>query len=245
MGFYEQISKYYDLIFPTGKAQLEFIMQSAGQPPTEILDVACGSGGYSVELAKEGYKVTAVDLDEEMVRLAKEKVFNEKLGIDVRKCDMRDIEKTFDKKFNCIFCIGNSIVHLGSLNEIENVVKQMYHRLSYGGALILQIINYDRVLKFKVSELPSIENAAAGLKFVRKYEYDTEKGVIYFNTTLTIENNDTRERYDNSIELFPVTSCDMEKIFGDTLFREVSFYGDFNCSPYNENSFMLVIRAKK
>jgi 2-polyprenyl-3-methyl-5-hydroxy-6-metoxy-1,4-benzoquinol methylase len=37
--------------------------------------VACGTGGYSLELAKQGYNVTAVDLDAEMVEKLKNKNF--------------------------------------------------------------------------------------------------------------------------------------------------------------------------
>ncbi len=70
MGFYEQISKYYDYIFPAGKEQIDFIETAAGTPPKKVLDIACGSGGYSVALAKDGYSVTAVDLDEKMVESA-------------------------------------------------------------------------------------------------------------------------------------------------------------------------------
>jgi glycine/sarcosine N-methyltransferase len=85
MGFYEQISKYYDYIFPTGKDQVNFIKETAGQPPKKILDVACGSGGYSMELAKSGYAVTGIDLDAEMVNKAKEKAVNQGLNITILK----------------------------------------------------------------------------------------------------------------------------------------------------------------
>jgi len=62
MGFYEEISKYYDYIFPVGKEQINFITKVAGEGPKSVLDIACGTGGYALELAKQGYAVTAVDL---------------------------------------------------------------------------------------------------------------------------------------------------------------------------------------
>ena len=83
MGFYEQISKYYDYIFPTGDAQLQFIKETAGAPDKKVLDVACGSGGYSIELAKARFKVTATDLDEAMISMAREKAHKEGLDINI------------------------------------------------------------------------------------------------------------------------------------------------------------------
>lgn len=241
MSFYEQIGKYYDHIFPVGEQQLNFIKQTAGSPPKKILDVACGSGGYSVALAREGYLLQAIDLDDEMVRLAREKAKKEKLDVEVSKCDMKDIEGRFKMEFDGVFCIGNSIVHLGSLSEITDVLKQMNSVLRQGGFLILQTINYDRVLKYGINELPPIRDDSVGLEFVRKYELREGKALIDFNTVLTVEGR----RFENSVPLFPLTSGDMMEALNDARFRDIRFYGDFNRSVYDDHSFMLVVRARK
>jgi len=244
MGFYDEISKYYDYIFPVGKPQLNFIKESAGLPPKSILDVACGSGGYSVELAKSGYLVSAIDIDDEMVNKAKEKARREGLDINVLKSDMRDIRGSFREKFHLIFCIGNSIVHLGSLDEILDTLKQMRSQLEAGGSLVLQTINYDRVIKFNVNELPTIKNDDVGLEFIRKYRYDKQQKLINFDTVLTVNRGSEKEVYENSINLLPVMSADMERVLTQAGFGEIKLYGDFNRSPYDENSFMLVVKAK-
>lgn len=245
MGFYQQISKYYDYIFPSGKEQLKFIKESTGLPEKKILDVACGSGTYSIELAKLGFELTATDLDDEMVRLTKEKAKAEGLKIDVLKCDMRELEDKIQTKFDGVFCIGNSIVHLGSIEDIFDTLKQMYNLLEKDGVLILQIINYDRIIKFHVSELPVVKNNEIGLEFIRKYEYIEENGLINFNTTLTVSNGGVEEKYENSVELLPVLSSEMNKLLMEAGFAKVQLFGDFNYSPYHEGSYMLVVKAVK
>lgn len=248
MGFYEQISKYYDYIFPVGQAQVEFIKDSAGLPPKRILDVACGSGGYSIELAKSGYNVTAVDLDKKMIEMAMEKASKENVQINAFQCDMRELDKGCNQEnrpFDLVFCIGNSIVHLGSMRDITKTLTQMYSLLSQSGVLILQIINYDRIISQKVNELPSIKNDEAGLEFIRKYEYNEDNGKIDFNTILTINNNIEKERYENSIELLPILSGDMQEALKEAGFRRIEFYGDFSHSSFEADSYMLVIKAAK
>src|SRR5687768_10522825 len=44
------------------------------QPVTgaEMLDVACGKGRHSIQLASKGFKVTGIDLSEDSIREAKE-----------------------------------------------------------------------------------------------------------------------------------------------------------------------------
>jgi len=245
MGFYEQISKYYDYIFPAEKAQVEFIKEAAGPPPAKILDVACGSGGYSIELARVGYDMTAVDLDAEMVRLAAEKARENRLDIDVQVCDMKDIEKRFSQKFNTVFCIGNSIVHLGSPEEISDAIRQMYEVLEPGGSLVLQIINFDRVFRHKISELPPIKNDDIGLEFIRKYIYSNDKESLVFHTVLTVGSGEKRQRFENSIKLFPVKSADLVYMLVKAGFKDIRDYGGFDRSEYNDDAYLLVTEAKK
>lgn len=43
MTFYDDISNYYDSIFPVSKDTVEFIKRSIGEPPESVLDIACGT----------------------------------------------------------------------------------------------------------------------------------------------------------------------------------------------------------
>lgn len=244
MGFYEQISKYYDYIFPSGKEQVNFISEAAGEPPRRIIDIACGAGGYSLALASMGYNMTAVDIDAEMVRLTNEKAQKSGLDIEVVQSDMKTITNAVKGKFDCVFCIGNSIAHLSSIKEISDALAQMHEMLDEKGTLVVQIINYDRILKHNISGLPTIENVEIGLRFVREYKYSAKTGIIDFNTILTVGQDNRREEYLNTVCLYPVTSGDMMSALEDAGFREVEFYGSFDKAPYNDEAYLLVLRAK-
>lgn len=244
MGFYNEISKYYDLIFPAGEEQIKFIEEVAGETGASILDIACGSGTYSVELAKKGYRVTAVDLEAEMVRRVKEKSDIEKVHIETAVCSMTELEQKITKMYDVLFCIGNSIVHLSSVEEIDRALGQMYKLVKPGGALIVQIMNYDRILRLGLKELPPIINQEVGVEFIRQYDYNPGKNSIAFNTTLIVK-GDTPKTYKNTVELLPLMSHQLIKLLDKAGFKKCELYGDFNYSPYNEDSYMLVIKALK
>ncbi|NLD49381.1 MAG: class I SAM-dependent methyltransferase [Clostridiaceae bacterium] len=245
MGFYEEIGRYYDYIFPVGESQLSFIEDSLKGRGISVLDVACGSGGYSVELAKMGYSVTAVDMEIEMINKLLEKAQKEKLDIKAYQADMRRLALVVDKKFDVLFCIGNSIVHLNNMDEISDVLKQMHGLLEQNGALVLQIINYDRIIESGISELPPIINEEEGLEFVRKYKYLKEDNIIDFNTSLILKNGDSTAVYNNSIKLFPILKEEFETALRKAGFDTLYTYGDFKHSPYTKDSYMLVIKAIK
>ena len=253
MGFYDEISKYYDYIFPVGQSQLQFISDAADEAAgsTErnnsaaILDVACGSGGYSVELSRKGYDVTAVDLEEKMIEMARQKAADAGVSIKALTCDMTKLTGNLKGPYDCIFCIGNSIVHLGSIDEITAALTEMRQLLSHKGTLVLQIINYDRVMKYGINELPAIKNDEVGLEFIRKYEHNNNKGVINFNTTLSIGKGRIEETFKNSIELLPLTSDKMEQALKQAGYSDITFFGDFNGITFSDDSYMLVVRAKQ
>ncbi|RCX18804.1 methyltransferase family protein [Anaerobacterium chartisolvens] len=245
MGFYEQISRYYDYIFPAGREQLDFIRECAGVPPKKVVDVACGSGGYAIELAKLGYDVTAVDIDEKMIEKTKSKASQERVDIRAFKCDMRNLSGTVTGENDCVYCIGNSIVHLAGKKEISDVLGQMHSVLGNDGTLIIQIINYDRIIRLDVQGLPDITNREAGLKFIRRYKYCRDTGLIDFNTVLEVANGSEVQSYENIVPLFPLMSRDMAEMLEREGFKDISLYGDFTGTPYNENSFMLVVKAVK
>ena len=89
------------------------------------MDLGCGSGNYSVEFARWGLSVTAVDLDSEMVAKAQAKAKDLDLPIKVIKGDMLNISDIIKENFDGIVCIGNSLVHLSHHHQISKALKEM------------------------------------------------------------------------------------------------------------------------
>ncbi len=241
MGFYEEISQYYDYIFPTGDEQVSFIKEVAGNPPKTVLDIACGTGGYSLELAKQGYLVTAADLDAEMVRQLEIKAEAAGKPIKSIEANMLDLESKISDKFDLVFCIGNSIVHLQNLEQIKSFICNTRNLLNNGGSLILQIINFDRVLLKDIKSLPTIIDESIGLNFERNYSYTKQENKIYFKTKLTVN----RKSYENEIPLYPLLEDELLQAVTDAGFKKVKLFGDFAGNSFDKyNSYMLVLWAR-
>jgi glycine/sarcosine N-methyltransferase len=241
MSFYQQLSKYYDLIFPIGKAQVEFIAETAGSPPKQVLDIACGAGGYTLELAKRGYSITAVDLDAGMVESLRKKIRSTSLEVTALEGNMLELERSLDgQRFDAAFCIGNSLVHLDGAEEVAGFLSAAKQLLTEDGKLILQIVNFDRILAKEIHSLPTIENSEAGLKFHRMYEYVQGANRIRFKTILEAEGS----VYENAVPLYPIQSDDLTNLLRQAGFANIRLYGDFKKNDYVKlESGALVIAA--
>lgn len=237
MSFYKNLSKYYDVVFKTGENQLKFIKKYMGDRKS-ILDIAAGTGNYSIELQKSGYKVDSLELDPHMVKKLEEKLVNEKENMNVFEMSMTDID-LIDKTYDGMYCIGNSIVHLNSHEEIKKFLKKAYEKLNRDGVMIIQIVNYDRVLKYNVTQLPTIVREEEKVSFKR--EYLKEGDLVIFRGILdTIEG-----QFVSEVNLFILTKDNLEKLLIETGFNNVKFFGGFDESQYNYESFGNVCVAYK
>ncbi len=245
MGFYEELSRVYDIVFPLNPAAQSFI-EAFTPRGSKVLDLACGSGNYALALSEKGYEVYGLDLDNAMIDSLMKKARHKRLDIRVKAADMRDVRRVFNDKFNTIYCIGNSIVHLTDETHIKELLKVLHEMLLKDGFLLLQIINYDRILKYNIKSLPTIKYSEKGLSFTREYASSENKSIIYFNTKLSIVEDEITKIYENSIPLLPLQSESLINMLEDAGFKDINLYGDFKENPYiKDESYALVIKAAK
>ena len=148
MSFYRSIAEYYDLIFPLGKAQVDFVKGSIHGPyrNKSILDVGCGTGDLALALSRAGFTVTGIDSDLEMLNRAEAKAASGG-PVTFTRMDMREISARLSpSSFDAVLCLGNTLVHLDGLPEIEAFCAEARTILRDGGCLLLQILNYDHIL---------------------------------------------------------------------------------------------------
>lgn len=239
MAFYEELSRYYDVVFPYNPTTYSFLsnrFKSTGK----ILDIATGTGNYAIAFAKDKFDVTAIDLDSEMIEALKKKSLNEIFKLDPKTMNMLDLNALNDDDYDGVFCIGNSLVHLQTIEDITTACEEIYKRLKVGGSLVVQIVNYDRIIEEDIRDLPLINNTDAGVKFIRKYALID--GMIHFKTRLIIKDTDI---YDNSITLYPLRSKDFTKILEAIGFEDINLFGGFDGKAFDEHSFPLVVSAIK
>jgi len=241
MNFYSELAKYYDLVFPFEKTIGSFLrrhMPEGGSDQVNLLDIACGTGIYTAYLAEDNIRIVGLDADEEMIAEAVMKF--KKRDVEFITGDMLNLQKVLgEKKFNGIYCIGNSVVHLENEKEIELFLDQCRSILIPGGILIIQIINFDRILEQNIRSLPTLDDRE--VEFKRNYR-PLDNDHVSFDTEITIKRNG--KSFTNSIPLIPLKKNKLIKILENTGFEVIDTFGSYSEEGWEEGSFLTIIRAQ-
>ncbi len=96
---------YGDNVFTKNTlAEVDFLLEELDlQSGDSILDVGCGTGRHSVELARRGYSVTGLDLSSEM--LARAKAAAETAGVDVEWLRSDATRFSLSPRYDAALCL--------------------------------------------------------------------------------------------------------------------------------------------
>lgn len=244
-GFYQSIAAWYDRIFPVDPEALLFSakrigLPAAGAPPPSVLDAGCGTGGLALALAGNGFRVTGIDSDGEMVRLAAEKC-RALPEIRFEIMDLRDAPSRFyAASFSAVVCFGNTLVHLASREEISGFIRKVRGMLKKDGLFLCQILNYDRILDQGLTVLPTIEDEK--IRFERTYRPEAGSERLWFRTVLTVKAGP--RVIENSVPLLPLRRGELAGMLEDAGFRSVEWFGDFKGGPLTDASLPMIVTAR-
>lgn len=208
----------------------------------KALDAGCGTGFHSILLSKLGCDVTAADISQNMVDLLNLKKVSFGVEIKTVVSSFQELATKVDSGFDGIFCMGNSLPHLLTNEEIKTALDNFYQLLKKSGKLILQILNYDKILseKKKVQSVREIQ----GKTFIRYYTYT--QSLLEFNI-MTLERTGSNIEADvRSILLFPIQKELLESILTDSKYININIYGTISMDQYSprESNDIFIIAEK-
>ena len=127
-------------------------------------------------------------------------------------------------------------MHLTEHGQVAKALKEMNNLLKPGGVLILQIVNYDRILKYNVQNLPIIRNDKMDLTFIREYLKDTQTPLINFITTLKVG----KDEFKDSIKLLPLRREELDGLLEESGFKNNIYYGSFAGCAWKEDTMATI-----
>lgn len=142
MSGYSAFAYFYDRLTEniSYKARAEYfdkLIKLHGGRKGILLDLACGTGSLSEEMARLGYDVIGTDASEEMLSCAMDKKFESGLPIQYLCQDMTELDMfgTID----VTLCALDSLNHLNSLEDIRKTFERVSLFCEPGGLFIFDV----------------------------------------------------------------------------------------------------------
>ena len=120
-----------------------------------VLDLACGTGDLTMLLSEMGYKMTGLDLSEQMLEIAKSK--DQKDRIRFVHGDMLNLN--LGELFDSIVCANDSVNYCSSLTQVNLLFEGVNRHLSIGGVFVF---DYHQISRLKEFEEPFDEEGVLG-----------------------------------------------------------------------------------
>ena len=198
---YDLLAPFYDAI----NAEIDYkkwadfiekiLKKECKNRPELVLDLGCGTGKMTLELAKRGYDMTGIDYSPEMLDIARSAAEDEGHNILLLCQDMREFELygTVDAVVCCLDCVN----HLEGQGDLEKCFSLVHNYLIPDGIFIFDINGKYKFENVYADNTYSMEEE--GAVCVWENYYDPESRICDFYITLFKECSDGRyERHDDS-----------------------------------------------
>jgi len=218
---------------PTEK-EVAFLSSYVKSKPSRILDLACGGGRHSIELASMGHHVTGIDIGKHPIELARKKADKKGLKIELIHGDM--LKLNYRTKFDMALFICNQISHL-SPKECQIVFKNISRSLVGGGIFIVHLVRFTDKDKSSFVHW-YLEKEPFYLKnqsIVHREQYYFEKDRTKLIRDFAVDTV-TRENRVFGVSEKNYTRTELQDFANNCGLTLKECFGDYDKSPLNENS---------
>jgi SAM-dependent methyltransferase len=246
MSGYKSFAYFYDKLianvdYKAMAAQIDGYVERFGGRRGILLDLACGTGSLSEELARLGYDVIGVDGSCDMLNEALDKKFGSGLNIQYLCQDMRELDMygTID----VTVCTLDSLNHLPSLEDVKKTVSRV-SLFAYPDGMFIFDVN----TLYKHREILA-DNAFIysldGLYCGWQNEYDKTDNSVAVYLDFFEQTDSGYERYSESFREIGISEEDMREILVGADFEILAVYDGYSDRELSETSERAVYVCRK
>ena len=214
-------------------------LELMGKKPELVLDLACGTGRMTFELAHRGYDMIGIDLSIEMLMRARDRQTDE--NILWLNQDMRSFE--LYGTVGAVVCCLDAVNCLMNIKDVEKCFSLVHNYLDEGGVFL-----------FDVNTPYKLENVFADNAYILEDEgiycgwqnsYNEKTGVCDFYLTVFEDDGNGYVRYDEVQREKKYSARQLSEALERAGFEVAGFYGDYNKGAAENTCERWYIAAKK
>lgn len=199
MEAYRNFAQVYDLFmndipYTEWVEYLINIWKKYNCKPKLIAELGCGTGNITIELAKKDYDMIGIDISEDMLTVAKEKLTKEDLNILYLLQDMREFE--LYGTVDCVISLFDSLNYITEENDLLKIFKLVNNYLNPNGLFIFDMNTKYKFLNLLNSNTFAETTEDAAYIWENFYDEDTKINEYYMNFFIRQDKTNKYKRFE-------------------------------------------------
>jgi SAM-dependent methyltransferase len=187
------------------------------EPRSRVLDLGCGAGRATLELARRGHRVLGIDPDERALSAARAAAKGERLNVHFMKADPREISYRGD--FDAVVFLDGAFGRLPSDRDGLRALDNARKALKPGAKLLIDALNREWLLRRFESD--------------QRVAFDFEKGRL----------DDRRSPPSASLRVYALTELIAQLERAGLVYSRS--WGGYDGSPYGLDSSRMIVLAER
>jgi len=248
------LSSYYDLVlygklsYTAGEREMEFINYAFREYPpavlSNILDIGCGTGRFTVPLAKAGYTVTGIDMSPDMIDTCREKLKAAGLKADLIKLSLSEFGP--QSMFEGVICMDSVLCYGADTTKIAEGLSRIHGCLCRDGVAVIETWNLRSHMTLLNREHEFINNDAGAEARVReKNTYDSYRNILTISLEAEIKDKGRVVKGSHEEKLLIPDFTTMKHMMERAGFRNVEAYSGFDGAPETEPGDSMLYIGRK
>lgn len=205
-------------------------------PGAALLDVPCGFGRHTLELARRGYRLTGIDISDQYTRQLHEQATAEQLPIRVIHGDI--LTSDLGTGFDGAYCLGNSFGYVDYAG-MQAFVRNVASALRPGARFV---INSGVVAESILPNFPKTKHYVLGdLTMDIRNTYVVSESYMATELTYTQHGHIEQHRFKHYV----YTLSEISRLLAAHGLQTLSVYGATNRKPYQLGDAQLYLVAEK
>jgi SAM-dependent methyltransferase len=206
------------------------------EPGARVLDLCCGIGRHSLELARRGFKVTGVDLTRSYLKRVTAQAAEESLEAEFIREDMRRFLRP--GAFDAVLSMFTSFGYFEDPDDDRKVVENVYQSLSPGGVFIIETRGKETLARAFQERGWNERDGVIWLeerRVSRNWSWMWNRWIMFKGS----------ERIEHEISHRLYAATELTALLTGCGFSRAEAYGDLDGSPYDHKAQRLIVVGGK
>ena len=205
----------------------------------DYLDIACGTGNVTVRIAKHFKNIYGVDLSEDMLREAFDKLKSECIKGKIICQDMTEL--SLNRKFDLITSVLDSTNYVTDIEGLKNYFKGVYEHLKDDGLFIFDVNSYYKLSEILGNNIYTYSEEDVFYTWENVFEDD----LLSMFLTFFVKKGELYERFEEEHLERAYKESQLESILEELDFKVINKFDGYSNDNVQANSERIVYVVKK